>query len=390
MIKNKGSALVMSVVITSVLIILSLSVLSLSASSYKNNIAYDRINQVRLLAESGIEQAIGQLANGTNTTVANIVSSDNYITCKVNISPSTSYPENLFVKYYTIVSTASGGSGRYSKTIEVDFKKVISSNTTGGGTPTQVSDLVNNYLIKNAVTLYVKSDGESVFTWPPSSGNSANIDVRIYGDMYFGGKNINFTPTVFYLNGDVSFQGDTSIIQQTKNNAGVLNGTIAETSSMPPDIHPVIDPSVIDKVVLYTSGTSNLIGYTTNKDSYLYNINQTIYNSIYKSYANNSNVYKVVMVDGDLTIYKNTYYDYIIYCTGKVYIEGDGTNNAENVVTMVNSVICANKGLQFKNKVNLTIDNRVGIPASAGNIITDYLSQGLTQPDAGSIVRWKE
>lgn len=391
--KKKGSALVMAVVIAAVLIILSLSVLSISASSLKNNSSYDRINQVRLLAESGIEQAIGQLVNGTSMTVNDIVSSDGYITCKVTVSLSTRFVSDTYTKYYTVVSTATGGSGKYSKTIDIDFKKVISNGTTVGGTPSQVSDLVNNYIIKNAVTLFVTSDADKVFTWPSSSGNSANNIITVYGNLYFGGNNINFTPTEFYLHGNVVIEGDSYLVNATKTSKQVIDGTVTQASTLPPDIRPVIDPNTVNKVVFYTNGTSSLLGYTANSSSNLYTIDSKIKNSTYSSYYSNSSVYKVVIVDGDLTIdnfYKNTYNNYLIYCTGKVIIDGNNSNNGSNLVTLVNTVICANKGLKFLQKINLTIDNRVGIPVTAGKVISDYLSQGLTDPTNGTIVRWQE
>lgn len=381
--KKRGSALVMVIAVTAVLIILSVSILTVSASSYKSNIAFDRINQVRLLAESGIEQAIAQIKNGGSIVVPVITSADNIITCNVTITQNT--PVN---NQYKIISKASGGG--FSKTLTVVFQKSGLYGGSGGGTPEQVSDLVNNYLIKNTVTLYVTSNEQSVFTWPASTGNSSNNIIKIYGSMYFSGYNINFTPTQFYLNGSVTFQGDTSIIQQTKNSGGTLNGTITQTSSVPPNITPVIDTSSLNKVVLYTSGSSNLIGYTTNQNASLSAINQLINTSDYKNYASNNNVYKVIVVQGDLSIEKNTYSNYIIYCTGRVYIKGDGTNNADNLVTMTNSVICANRGIQFDDKVDLTIDNSIGIPAGTGNAISNYFGVVLTAQDTGGIVSWQE
>lgn len=381
--KRKGSALVLMLAVITLLIVLSISVLTVSTSTFKSNIAYDRINQVRLLAESGVDQAIAQIKNSANLVVPSITSADNVMTCNVTIVPNTP-----IAGQYQIISKASGGG--YSKTITVVFQKSGLGGPSGGGTPEQVADLVSNYLLKNTVTLYVTSPTDTVFTWPPKNGNSANNEVTIYGNMYFSGRNINFTPTEYYLNGNVNFQGDTSIIQQTKSNFGIMTGTVSQTTAVPPNIHPVIDTSSINKVVLFTSGTYNLLGYTTNQNASLYNINQTIYNSAYKNYANDSNVYKVVVVDGDLTIYKGTYYNYIIYCTGRVYLQGDGTNNDNNVVTMYNTVICANRGLEFLNKINLTIDNRQGIPAGASGPISTYLGTVLTTPGDGGIVDWQE
>jgi hypothetical protein len=381
--KRKGSALVLMLAVITLFIVLSVSVLTVSTSAFKSNIAYDRINQVRLLAESGVDQAIAQIKNSSNLAVPVITSADNVMTCNVTITANTPVTGQ-----YKIVSKASGGG--YSKTLTVVYQKTGLGGAGGGGTPEQVADLVNDYLLKNTVSLFVTSPTDTVFTWPPRNGNSANNEINIIGNMYFSGYNINFTPTEYYLNGNVVFQGDTSIIQQTKNNFGTLTGTVTQTTAVPPDIHPVIDTNSLNKVVLFTSGTYNLLGYTTNQNASLSNINQIIYNSAYKNYANDNNVYKVVVVDGDLTIYKGTYYNYIIYCTGRIYIQGDGTNNDNNVVKMYNTSICANRGLEFLNKVNLTIDNSQGIPAGSSGPISTYLGTILTKPGDGGIVDWQE
>ena len=272
--KKKGAALVMVIAVTSILIILSLSILQVSTSSFKNDIALERINQVRLFAESGIEQAIAQLKNSSNISVPVITSADNIMTCNVAI---TTYDSAK--KQYKIVSSASGAG--FSKTITAVYQKSGLIGGSGGGTPEQVSDLVNNYLIKNAVTLFVNSAADNVFNWY-SNLNAANNAITIFGNMYLSGNNINFTPDILYLYGNIMYQGDSSIIEQMKNNKGTINGII-QTSSIPPSIYPVIDTSSINKVVLYTSGGKNLIGYTTNQNSNLNDINQIINNSIYNS-----------------------------------------------------------------------------------------------------------
>ena len=120
MMKKKGMALIVVIVVISVIMILSVSLIGRATSSFKTTTSSDSINRVNLMAESGMELALNKIkAIGvlTNNLEINSSSEDNTINLKVNIYAST----------LAITSTAKETNGNYSKTITVNLNKTTTN-----------------------------------------------------------------------------------------------------------------------------------------------------------------------------------------------------------------------------------------------------------------------
>lgn len=234
--KQKGFAMVFTLVVIMLLVVLSTIVASLSATSYVNSIQTEKNNKLKLAAESGVDRAEIALRNymkmnpkiivdlskfnPSNVTVPSV--DENGITTNVTIGPDdmTSTIEDSL-------------TGRYINYIKIHSEAVMNNNISK-------KRIVDAVIDKGSLTnVYFKKLFGSSFTVAHLMNSNVqnsflaynNTNLAMSGDMFIQANNFYFQPSSNNNSSDHFLMGEGDIY--FKNNSGQINFDIKPQNNNP-------------------------------------------------------------------------------------------------------------------------------------------------------------
>jgi hypothetical protein len=393
--KQKGAALIITLIFISVLLIVGAAVAQNVTTTSVTNIRMENLDYLRLAAENGIEKGYAYLKKNYSTisvstpvvlnNILNFNNEGSKYNCKVTIYNYDTINTSNYAMY-TIVATSTSGSS--SKTITANVTKGESTSVT----TTPFADAFNKFYDKlnsNSAALINpvtdNSGQKDVFS------NSGNTDIHFNAHTYFQGKinNNTFDPS-----------GSVHISNVSNNPVIVTYPTTVETVQMPTFSTTTVDKVPQRDVIIKHNPaypgdlTKTIIQYTSGSNV----------DSVIKSTFDG---YSVLLVNGNLTIEGPVTLDkQLIYCTGVT--DDYGTITIKNSSTSTNSTITfqqssfSGKSIIVDSKVNINFNSAPNIASdTTNNAIKSYIYPYLSStpmsttvviplPNPGNLINYRE
>ncbi|QAT41168.1 hypothetical protein [Clostridium sp. JN-9] len=411
--KKKGVALIITLCIVMLLTVLTTSLLPVAVSTKKLTSVYNNLDNVRLMAESGIEKAMGRINSG-DLTGFTFNSSDGKINCSVTVEDNYNYitKDNNAKDKCTVTSTANGNSK--SKTIIAVLDKITTPEKPSTDAESVFADISNNCItmvgdmdpnsetdddifngtasVNSSAPMYFQ--GSNLF-FKDNEGFTSSDKITMLGEnvsflsnntnlnklSIIADKTISFNTTInndnnnnkkkkdnnnsfstngMYLQADTlnidggnyNFNGSSTMNVKNVNNNSGRQITKVETKQ-------IIAPKTINPINFKGSGTppdqSDSVKIYTIKG----NTDPEFNSKAAEAFNSDTSSNKIIFIDGDCTLRVNpgnkdrniNLNNMIIYCTGKFSITTNNSNNENQRVNNINfnKSSIYAKGISFKN-----------------------------------------
>lgn len=432
--KKKGIALIVTLCIVMLLTVITTSLLPVAVSTTKLTSVYNNLDNIRLMAESGIEKAMGRINSG-NLSDFTFNSSDNKINCSVTVEDNYNYITKAIDNGKCTVTSTAEKSGK-SKTIITVLDKITTAEEPSTDAESVFADISTNCItmvgnmdpnstsndeifngimnVNGSAPMYLQGSnlvfennngfnpggqvtilGENVSFL---SNNTANFNnkLSIIADKTINFNNNNsFSATDMYLQADTlnisggnyNFNGNSAMnVKNVNNNSG---RQISEVETK-----QIITPKTINPIDFKGSGTPPLQSDSVKIYTIKGNISPEFNSNGASAFNSDTSSNKIIFIEGDCTLRVNPgnndnidFNNMIIYCTGKFSIT---TNNSDNPNQNVNNINFNNSSIyagniSFSNIKNMSFSKMNNDTLNImKNVFTDYYNYYSTGGSSGT------